>query len=77
MLREEIQPVPHEHVVVGLVAGGSPEPLDAGSLGDGDPDLGNEHTLDVECHDHLVWIFGRTHRAIVAAGGCRCENVSR
>ena len=29
-----------EHVVVGLVAGGAPQGLDAGPFGDGDPDLG-------------------------------------
>ena len=35
-------------VVVGLVAGGAAQFVDPGPFGDGDPDLGHEHALEVE-----------------------------
>ena len=36
------------HVVVGLVARGPAQLVDAGPLGDGDPDLRQQHALDIE-----------------------------
>ena len=47
---EQVEAVPHQDVVVGLVARRAAQLLDAGALGDGDPDLGQQDALDVECH---------------------------
>jgi hypothetical protein len=48
----------HQHVVVGLVARRPAQLVDARALGDGDPDLGDEHALEVEGDDRLE-IHGR------------------
>ena len=45
---------PHQLVVVGLVPGRAAQGLDAGALGDGDPDFGREDALHVEGDDALL-----------------------
>ena len=45
---EQLEPAAHQHVVVRLVAGRAAQLVDAGALGDGDPDLRQQHALDVE-----------------------------
>jgi hypothetical protein len=47
-LRQDVQAVLHQGVVVGLVARGAAQLGDAGTLGEFDPDFGNEHTFEVE-----------------------------
>ena len=54
MFGEEVEPRAHQHVVVGLVAGGAEQPVDAGGFGHGNPDLGDEHPLQVERDDRLA-----------------------
>ena len=54
VLVEQVEPVAHEDVVVGLVAGGAAQRVDAGALGDGDPDLRDEDALEVEGDDRLL-----------------------
>ena len=49
--REHLQPEAHQHVVVGLVAGRAPQRFDPGALGDVDPDLGDQHALEIEAGD--------------------------
>ena len=56
---EQIEPPAHEHVVVGLVAGRAPQCADPRALGDCDPDLGDEHTLEVEGNDRLAGVVHR------------------
>ena len=58
VLLEQVEPVAHEHVVVGLVAGGAAQRLDAGALGDSDPDLGHQHPLQIEGDDGLDRLGG-------------------
>ena len=53
VLVEEAEPVPHEDVVVRLLARRAAQGVDPGALGDRDPDLGDEHALEVEGHDRL------------------------
>ena len=48
---EQVEAVAHQDVVVGLVAGRAAQLLDAGALGDGDPDLGEQDALDVQGHE--------------------------
>ena len=62
-LGQEVEAVPHQDVVVRLVPGGAAQPVDAGALGDGDPDLRDEDTLEVEGDDGLLRLPG--HRAIL------------
>ena len=61
VLGQQIQPVAHQHVVVGLVARRAAQRLDARALGDGDPDLGQQHALDVERDERRPTIRQRTH----------------
>ena len=56
---EQVEPVPHQDVVVGLVAGRAAQLLDPGPLGHGDPDLRDEDAFEVEGHDRL-----EIHRAV-------------
>ena len=51
LLRQDVQAVLHQGVVVGLVAGGAAQLGDAGTLGEFDPDFGDEHTFEVETDD--------------------------
>src|SRR5690606_10173904 len=53
VLVEQSQPTLHQHVVVGLVTGGAAERVDTRALGEGDPDLGDQHALQVEGHHVL------------------------
>ena len=48
---EDREALLHQHVVVGLVARGAAQLRDAGALGDVDPDLGDQHALEVETGD--------------------------
>ncbi len=64
VLVEEVEPVPHEDVVVGLVPRRAAQGVDAGALGDGDPDLGDEDALEVEHDDGLA--LGRHGRVSLA-----------
>ena len=56
VLGEQLESTAHQCVVVGLVTGGATQLGYARALGDCDPDLRNQHTLEVERHDRLtVW----------------------
>ena len=57
---ENLDAALHEHVVVGNVAGGEAQVLDAGLFGDGNPDFRGEDTFKVQGNDTLL---GK-HRAI-------------
>ena len=48
---EDLQATLHQLVVVWLIAGGATEFLDAGFLGDGDPDLRDEHAFQIQSDD--------------------------
>ena len=52
VLVEDRDAVAHQLVVVRLVARGDAQRLDAGGLGDVDPDLGDEHAFQIEADDH-------------------------
>jgi hypothetical protein len=54
VLVEDREAVLHQHVVVGLVASGAAQLGDARALGDGDPDLGHQHPLEIEGDDGLL-----------------------
>ena len=56
VLVEAVEATPHQHVVVGLVPRGPREGLDPGAFGDRDPDLGDQHPLEVEGDDPLSWV---------------------
>jgi hypothetical protein len=58
---EQAEPVLHEDVVVGLVPRRAPQGVDAGPLGDRDPDLGNEDALEIEGHDRLAMVGRHRH----------------
>jgi hypothetical protein len=49
---EDGDAVAHQLVVVRLVAGGDAQRLDAGGLGDVDPDLRDEDAFQIEADDH-------------------------
>ena len=51
VLVEDLEPAAHELVVIRLVARGAAQLCNAGLLGDGDPNLGSEHSLHVEGYD--------------------------
>ncbi len=51
VLGQDCEAALHQDVVVGLVAGGAAQRVDAGALGDVDPDLGDEDPLEVEAGD--------------------------
>jgi hypothetical protein len=51
---QDVEPVAHECVVVGLVAGGAAQLVDAGPLGHRHPDLGNQHPFQVQGDDRLL-----------------------
>ena len=53
---EQVEAIPHEHVVVRLVTGGAPQPFDPRALRNRDPDLGDEHAFDIERHDRLAGV---------------------
>ena len=57
VLGQNIEAPLHELVVVGLVAGGALKLGDAGFLGEGDPDFGNQHAFQIEAYD--------VHRALL------------
>ena len=57
MLGQNVEAPLHEFVVVGLVAGGALKLGDAGFLGEGDPDFGNQHAFQIEAYD--------VHRALL------------
>ncbi len=60
MLVEDLQPLRHQDVIVGDVAGRRPQGLDAGPFGDIDPDFGNQDTLEVKADDlHGVFLHQR------------------
>jgi len=48
IFRKNFQATLHEHVIVGYVASGEAELFDSGLFGEGDPDFGDEHPLEVE-----------------------------
>ena len=74
VLGEQVEAIPHEHVVVRFVTCGAPQPVDPGALRDRDPDLGDEHAFDIERHDRLA---GVVHRASLAAPCPPDETVTR
>ena len=76
VLGHQIQPVLHEHVVVGLLAGGPAQGVDARPLSHGDPDLGDEHALEVQADDGLGALgvgHGRQHRRWPAGRAMRAR----
>lgn len=58
---EDLEPATHEDVVVGLVTGGSAEFGNSRRFGDGDPDLGNQDSFEVEGDDVLGSGTGNGH----------------
>ena len=56
VLGEQFEAAAHQDVVVGLVAGGAAQRIDARALGHRDPDLGHEHAFEVEGHDLLAHV---------------------
>ena len=48
VLGENAESLLHQHVVIRDVAGGGAQFLDAGALGESDPDFGYEHSFEVE-----------------------------
>src|SRR6266540_1585338 len=59
----------HELIVVGDVAGRQSQPLDAGLLGDGDPDFGDEDSFEVGCDQGWLtrhtWLLVRQTKEII------------
>ena len=53
MLVEDLEPSAHELVVVRFLASGAAEFLEAGLLGDGDPDFRHQHPFQIQGHDRL------------------------
>ena len=51
VLAQQAQPIAHQPVVVGLVARGARELADARALGEGDPELGDQDTFQIEADD--------------------------
>ncbi len=66
VLGEQVEPVAHQDVVVGLVAGRAEESVDAGGLGHRHPHLGDQHTFEVEGDDRLRRFDVGGHVVIVA-----------
>ena len=54
VLLENVQAIPHQDVVVGLVASGSRQRFKAGSFGDGNPHLWDEDAFKVESDECLL-----------------------
>ena len=62
---ENLDAALHKHVVVGNVAGGEAQVLDAGLFGDGDPDFRGEDTFKVQGNDTLF----REHDSLLMVNG--------
>src|SRR5471030_1606806 len=48
MLVEDPQALLHQHIVIGNIAGGSPEGFDTGFFSEGDPDFRDQHTFKIQ-----------------------------
>ncbi len=62
---ENLDAALHEHVVVGNVAGGEAQVLDAGLFGDGDPNFRGEDSFKVQGNDTLF----REHDSLLMVNG--------
>ena len=71
VLVEDGEAPAHQHVVVGLVASSALQRFDAGSFGDGDPDLGDQNSLQVEGDDRLTLVGGHPRSVVSATGPWR------
>ncbi len=57
VLIENLQTSPHQDIVVWDIARGQPKFGDRGFISDCDPDLGNQHTFQVESDDALFQVL--------------------
>jgi hypothetical protein len=48
VLVEDVETVPHEHVIIRFISGGTAKVIDTGGIGDSDPKFGEEDSLQVK-----------------------------
>src|SRR6476619_7441736 len=73
MFAQNLYAPAHELIVVGDVAGRQSQPLDAGLLGDSDPDFGDEDSFEVGCDQG--WLAGHRWLLIMPSEWVAGENL--
>ena len=67
VLREDLEALAHQHVVVGNVSGRRTQCVDSGALGEIDPDFGDQDPFEIEtCEFQLLLPLSMFHRAMSA-----------